>query len=105
MTTKLKLLSICYWINILTLTLYFLIVIMALFRQQAFLDYVFFNKTFLNIRMILAIPILILWSYDMIIWSKRDKNVGYFLLIFFLIGLYTPFYFRKIVKNKWYIIA
>jgi len=101
MTTKLKLLFICYWINILTILLYVIIVIAALLRQQAFLDYVFFNTTFLNIRMFLTIPIIILWVYDMVIWSKHDKHVGRFFLIFFLLGFYSPFYFRRIVKNGW----
>jgi ABC-type protease/lipase transport system fused ATPase/permease subunit len=78
-----------------------IITIAAIFRQQAFLSYVFFDETFVNIKMIFTIPIFILWVYDMIIWSKHDKHVGRFFLIFFLLGIYGPFYFRRIVKNGW----
>ena len=101
MTTKLKLLFFCYWINILTIVLCLIIIIAALLKQQAFLNYVLFDKNFLNIRFILTVPLIILWVYDMIIWSKHDKHVGRFFLIFFLLGFYSPFYFRRIVKSGW----
>jgi len=101
MKLKLKLLVICYWINILTLALYAFIIIGALLRMQSFLDYVFFDSTFLNIRMALTIPIIILWVNDLIVWSKHDKHIGRFIALFFFIGIYSPFYFKRILKNKW----
>ena len=58
MTTKLKLLFICYWINILMIVFFAIITIAAIFRQQAFLSYVFFDETFVNIKMIFTIRFL-----------------------------------------------
>ena len=101
MTTGQKLIYLCYWINILALLLYIFIIIAALFQMDSFINYVFYDPTFLNIRLIIGVPILVLWVFDMIKWSKHDKHVGRFFLIFFLIGIYAPFYFRKIVKNNW----
>jgi hypothetical protein len=101
MTTKLKLIYLCYWINILALLFYLFIVVAALLRMHDFLNYVFYNPTFLNIRIYIGIPLIVLWIYNMVIWSRHDKHVGRFFLIFFLIGIYSPFYFRRIIKNGW----
>ncbi len=91
----------CYYINLLMIILFFIIIIAALLRMQSFLDYIFFDETFINIRMILTVPIFVLWINNIIIWSKHDKHIGRFFLLFFLIGVYSPFYFRKILRNKW----
>lgn len=76
-------------------------ILAALFRLKGFLDYVFFDETFIQIRMVLTIPIIVLWINNLIVWSKNDKGIGRFLLLFFLNGLYNPFYYRKIQKNNW----
>jgi hypothetical protein len=39
--------------------------------------------------------------FTLIAWSKFDKNIGRFLLLFFFIGLYSPFYYLKMVRNNW----
>ena len=98
---KKRLLLFCYYINLLMILLFFLIIIAALLKMPSFLDYVFFNKTFLSIRFVLAIPIFVLWVNNMIIWSKFDKHMGRFFLLFLLIGIYSPFYFRKVLRNNW----
>ena len=91
----------CYFINILMVALVLFTILAALFRFKGFLDYVFFDETFLQIRMVLTIPILVLWINNLIICSKKDKSIKRFLLLFFLNGLYNPFYFRKVLKNNW----
>jgi len=98
---KKGLLLFCYYVNLLMIIFFLLIIVAALFKMESFLNYVFFNKTFLSFRFILTIPILVLWINNLIIWSKFDKHIGRFLLLFFLIGVYSPFYFRKILKNNW----
>ncbi len=98
---KRKVLLFCYYINLFMIILFFIIIIAAFLRMQSFLDYIFFNETFINIRMILTVPIFVLWVNNIIIWSRHDKHVGRFFLLFFLIGVYSPFYFRKILRNKW----
>ena len=98
---KRKVLLFCYYINLFMIILFFIIIIAAFLRMQSFLDYIFFNETFINIRMLLTVPIFVLWVNNIIIWSRHDKHVGRFFLLFFLIGVYSPFYFSKILRNKW----
>ena len=59
------------------------------------------DESFMNTRMLLTLPILFLWIYCMILWSKKDKVVARFFLLFFLNGFYTPFYFNRVLKNGW----
>jgi len=101
LTLKKSLLLFCYYVNIATLIFFVLVLIAALLRMQAFLDFVFFNQTFLNVRMILSLPIFAFWINNLIIWGKHDKHIGRFFLLFFLIGIYTPFYFRRVLRNSW----
>jgi len=98
---KKKLLMVCYIINILMVSLIVVVILAALLRLKNLLDFVFFDETFLLIRMILTVPILVLWINNLIIWSKKDKSIMRFFLLFFLNGIYSPFYFRKILKNNW----
>ena len=58
-------------------------------------------QTFMNWRMYLTIFGLAFLIWNIVIWSKRDKKVGRFLALFFLPGLYTLFYYRIVLKNKW----
>ena len=98
---KKTLLLVCYYINLLLLGLFSFTIIAALFKFQPYLDFFFFNETFMNIRMLLAIPVFVLWINNLVVWPKHVKNIGRFLLLFFLIGIYSPFYFQKILKNNW----
>jgi len=101
-TKRLRLfLNVCYYINILMLVHFVLIIIAAFLSYQAFLEYSFFNQRFISIRTLLSIPVLILWFSSLILWSKNDKRIGQFLLLFFLIGIYSPFYFRRSLRNGW----
>jgi len=96
-----KLLMICFYANVFMFAVLILIVPAAIFKFTAYLDFVFQNPTFLTIRMILTIPILILWITNLRIWSREDKGIKTFLLLFFLNALYNPFYFRRALKNNW----
>lgn len=98
---KKNLLMACYIINTSMVILVVVTILAALFRLKGFLDYVFFDETFFLVRMVLTLPILILWINNMIVWSRNDKNIMRFLLLFFLNGLYNPLYFKKILKNNW----
>jgi hypothetical protein len=91
----------CYYINIIMVALILFVVIAALFQMKSVLDYIFFNKLFLQIRLILTVPVLVLWINNLMIWSKRDKSISRFLLLFFFNGIYNPFYYRLILKNHW----
>ena len=98
---KKRLLILCFILNLLVLALYMSLIIAAIFSFSAYVDYIFFDAVFIKIRMVLAIPIFILWINSLIIWAKKDKHIGRFIFLFFFIGIYSPFYFIKILKNKW----
>lgn len=97
---KKKLLLFCYYINIFILLGFIIIVLAMLFKMNYILNFST-NDTFILVRTILTIPVIILWVNNLIIWAKKDKNVGRFFLLFFLNGLYNPLYFNRIEKNGW----
>lgn len=97
---KKTILTICYYINAALLILVLLLLIAVLFNFNGILDYVL-SESFLNMRMLVNIPIIILWIFNMVFWSKHDKNIGRFFLLFFLNAFYNPFYYRRVLKNKW----
>ena len=70
---KKTLLLVCYYINFLLLGLFSFTIIAALFKFQPYLDFLFFNETFMNIRMLLAIPVFVLSINNLVVWSKHDK--------------------------------
>ena len=97
---KKNILQLCYYINIFMLVVIGIVVIAVILRQKNILDFIFFDKFFLVFRMLMTIPVLILWIYNIKIWSRRDKQIRRFLLLFFFNGLYNPFYYRKAVKSN-----
>jgi len=98
---KRKLLMTCYLINLIMIPVsIFYPLITFYLRKIAVFSYIS-DEFFMNIRIILTLPIFVLWIYSMIIWSKKDKVIHRFFLLFFLNGLYTPFYFSRILKNDW----
>ena len=97
---KSALIQILYYWNIIMLITYLLMIFMS-FNSNYFKILFFQNITVLTIRTVCVIPVLIFTVYCMILWSKKDKHVLNFFLLFFLMGIYTPFYYRKALKNNW----
>ena len=95
-----KFFILCYLINVALLCLVVLVIIAAIFNVNVVLDYVLGDQ-FLSYRMIINIPIILLWIYNLVIWSRKDKHVLRFFLLFFLNAFYNPFYFRKALKSNW----
>jgi len=89
-----------FLVNVLMFAMYLLVLLAAIFEANNLLRY-FASDSFSNIRVMIALPVMILWVYTLIAWSRFDKNIGRFLMLFFLIGLYSPFYYLKMVKNNW----
>lgn len=83
------------------LALFPMLVLAALLRMGFLLDVVFFNDTAIMIRTLMSVPVFILWVCCLVIWGKHDKDIGRFLPLFFLIGLYSLFYFRQALKKQW----
>lgn len=92
---------VCYIINLLMVLLLVFVFIAMLLKLDAVLRFVFLDNTFMNIRLVLTIPILILWVHNLIVWSRKDKNVGVFFLLFFFSAIYNPFYYNRIIKKGW----
>ena len=80
--------------------MYFYIILAAICNSNDILRY-FASDSFSNFRIIISLPVFVLWVFTLIAWSKFDKNIGRFLLLFFFIGLYSPFYYLKMVRNNW----
>lgn len=58
-------------------------------------------QTILKIRFNLTFFILIFIIWNIVIWAKKDKKIGRLLALFFLPGIYTLFYYRIVIKNKY----
>ena len=99
-TMKKRILLTCLIINYL-LILIFIILIFSILLKLDFMLNLFDSTVFTLIRFILTIPVIVFWINNIIIWSKRDKSVGQFFLLFFLNGLYNPLYYRRILKHGW----
>lgn len=97
---KKNLLIFCYIINILMVVGLLILIFSILFKIDSILNYSS-SDSFTNIRTILTIPVFVLWINNLIVWSKKDRNVGRFFLLFFLNGLYNPLYFNRILKYEW----
>ncbi len=59
------------------------------------------SDLFIAIRAVLLLFLFILWIKSFIVWSKKDKKLVNFFLLFFLHGFYLLYYYRKIIKNGW----
>ena len=79
----------------------YVVMIFLAINSNYFKIFFFQNETVLTIRTLGVIPVLIFTVYCMILWSKKDNYVLNFFLLFFLMGVYTPFYYRKVLKNNW----
>jgi len=93
-------LKLCFIVNIMMFALYFFIILAAIFNANDILRY-FTSDSFSNLRIIISLPVFVLWVFTLIAWSKFDKNIGRLLILFFFIGLYSPFYYLRMEKNNW----
>lgn len=59
------------------------------------------GETVLLLRTLGAFLLLVFTIWLMVIWSQNDKRASKFLLLFFLMGIYSVFYFRDVRKNNW----
>ena len=96
------LIEICFWIN---LVVYFLVIVLfiEMIGNTDIISQYFTKGHLSNYRMLLNIPILALWIYNIVVWSKNDKTTLRLILIIFLNGLYNPIYYRMAVRKKWLI--
>jgi len=92
-----RLLETCYFINLILLIL-FLFEILNVIVFNGGLNELYTNKIFMHTRLVLTIPVLILWFKTLKIWSNYDRKFSRLLLILFFIGVYTPFYYKKMTK-------
>jgi hypothetical protein len=76
-------------------------ILSGFFGYTNILNWYLYNESISAIRQLLNIPVFIVWIYTLILWQRNDKNVLQFILLFFLIGIYSSFYFWKAVKKGW----
>ncbi len=89
-----------FYANIILYLSYFVLVFAVLFHLESVESFIH-SSIFNSIRTIISLIVLVFWIYNLVLWSKHDKKIGNFFLLFFLIGIYTPFYYLKAVRNKW----
>ncbi len=89
--------NLCYIMNVVTIITGVAILLMGDEVKSEFLS----NPTLLVFRGISLVFLVILWIKCLIVWSKKDKGIGRFLLLFFLHGLYTLFYYPRAIKQNW----
>lgn len=97
---KRKLLAVCFGVNLVMVLISFLPVV-SFFLSSESLNLFVNGDLFRTARLILLIPVLILWGYSLTIWAKQDKKVDKFLLLLLLNGMYTPFYYVRMKRNGW----
>jgi len=86
--------KICFYINVIFILLFlYPIFDFFLFSGRNLVRYD--DNFILYIRTFMTIPVIALWIKTLIIWGKTDKSILRFFLLFFLIGIYTPFYYYK----------
>jgi len=90
--------DICYVSTIVTIAAF---VIPSILVDLGVLKDVLSSDIAIVIRGVALLFLLILWIKCIIVWSKKDKNVLRFFLLFFLHGLYMLYYYPKIIKNNW----
>ncbi|WP_243347704.1 hypothetical protein [Parabacteroides sp. FAFU027] len=95
-----SILGVCALINCLIYILYLVVIMAAFLKSNGFCRF-FLGDAFLYIHLILGLPILVLWFYSLKIWAKYDKDIEHFLLLFFFIGFYPPFYYLRMIRNNW----
>lgn len=99
-----KILFFCFYINILFLLLPFFVFILAIIDSEFVFEFLFNsnNDIFVLVnRLIIPIPVLFLWAYNIWFAYKYDRyNKAVFFLIF-LSFIYSPYYYYQIkIKRR-----
>lgn len=95
-------LNICFYLSVIQIAVILSIIPATIFNYESYYNLYFYNSTFYAIRSFLSLPALILWISMLILWSKFDKNIGRFFMLFFLIGIYSLFYYRRAERSGWF---
>lgn len=96
--------GICYIstvISIVNLIVFFIFYITSDTAYLDLFDQILLNPKLFIIRFILTLLFFVLWIKCIIVWSKKDKNIIRFFLLFFLHGFYILYYYPKVIKNNW----
>ena len=97
---KRLLLEFCFWVNIFVY-LILIVLFIEMVANTQIISHFLNNGQISDYRMLLNIPILVLWIYNIIIWAKKDKKTLRLILIIFLNGFYNTIYYRMAVKKNW----
>jgi len=97
---KRVLLEICFVLNVIFLVGLIPLLIIFLLGNDSIYLFLMSEKG-ISLRLYANIPLLILWVYNFILWSKNDKKIGQFFMLLIFNSFYNPFYYRKAVKRNW----
>ncbi len=86
--------------NFLLFAVFIGIFLSSIFKLM-FLKDILIGDVFSCIRSILSYVTFGFSIYNLYIWAKYDKRITIFFLLFFLMGLYTPFYYLNAKRKGW----
>lgn len=89
--------DICYMSTVVTIIL----ALISLYFNSELMKQLFFSPIFILIRVVFMLLLFVLWIKCIMVWSRRDKKISIFFLLFFLHGFYILYYYRKIINNNW----
>lgn len=92
--------NLCLLLNIAALAAYTIAYSSPLFGFNTILEF-FNSESILQIRSLITLFILALGIRCLILWSKNDRKPSTFFVLFFLMGIYSPFYYLKAKKRGW----
>jgi hypothetical protein len=104
-----KLLFVCWILNIIWIIIYFSFIIYFIVDPHSYIEFFIqknFQKYYEIISIFFIVPILILWIYNLRFFYKYDRYSRAIVLLIFLNGLYSPYYFYQVhfkgrkLKNK-----
>lgn len=95
-----RIIKICYYINIIMLFVYLNEIILKMLGRPHIREFCY-SEIYVNIKFICLLPVILLTILLIVTWAKKDKSVGRFFLLFFLNGLYNPFYYWIAKRKGW----
>jgi len=92
----LKILMVCFYINILAIIVFVSSPLIFIALDPTNINF----KIVRLIQVILYLPVWTIWLYCIYFYYKYDKYSSSGLKLFFLAGVYSPFYFYKIIWKR-----
>ncbi len=95
-----RLFATCYYINVFMLIVVLFTTVATVINPTFFME-ITGSELYISLRHLFSIPMVVLWVWCLVLWSKYDKKISRFFLLFFLMGFYPVLYYHRVKKNNW----